>query len=495
MARFEIKRPQIRLTGRPALRGFAFFLNEKRWLFIALLVGLVVWLLPTPEGLTRTGHDVFVITIVAVILFVTEPVPLPAAALMIIVAERLLLGVEANDIAKSLMNDSVLFIMGSLMLAVAIVKQNLDKRIAFLIVQMTGTNTMLICLGLTAFCGVMAAVIGEHTVAAMMTPVALTLVTLTSQDRNEVRGLAPALLFAVAFGCAIGGIGTPSGGARNAILIGYLKDFFYDPADPETRKYLIGYATWMKYCFPVFLAQIPIVVFILLRVFKPQQKHLGRAVTRLRAQIREQGEMKAPEWVSIFLFAVTVAFWIIFSEKLGLGIVAILGAAAYLIFGLVRWSDVNSGVNWGVVLLYAAAISLGGQMQASGGAAWIATTFIEFLQPFGLAKGAPLLLAVLVLTTMVTNTMSAGAAVAVLGPIVLRTAVLTDSSPLALGYILAIASSFAFFTAAAHPAFTIVYSSGYVKAGDFPRAGWRMTLGAGAALMLAALAYWPILGL
>lgn len=494
MARFEIKRPEIRLTGRPALRGFAFFLNEKRWLFIAFLIGLAVYLLPTPEGLSRSGHDVFVITIVAVTLFITEPIPLPAAALMIVVAQRLLLGVDSNALARSLMNDSVLFIMGSLMLAVAIVKQNLDKRIAFLIVQLTGTNTARISFGLTLFCGLMSSVIGGHTVAAMMMPVALTLVTLTSREQNEVRGLAPALLFSIAFGCAIGGIGTPSGGARNVILIGYLKDFFYVPDDPSTRKYLVGYATWMKYCYPVFLAQLPIVVFILMKAFKPQQKHLGRAVTRLRMQIREQGPMRAPEWVAIALFAVTVVCWIAFSETLGLGIVAIAGAVAYLVFGLVRWSDINSGVNWGVVLLYAAAISLGGQMQASGGAAWLATTFIDFLRPFGLAHGAPLLLAVIALTTLVTNTMSAGAAVAVLAPIVLKMAALTGTSPLTLGYILAIASSFAFFTAAAHPAFTIVHSSGYLKGGDFLRGGWQMAIGGSAIALLAALAYWPMLG-
>lgn len=494
MARFEIKRPQIRLSGRPALRGFAFFLNEKRWLFIALLIGLIVHLAPTPEGLSRNGHDVFVITIVAVTLFVTEPIPLPAVALMIVVSQRLLLGVDSNALARSLMSDSVLFIMGSLMLAVAIVKQDLDKRIAFLVVQLTGTKTTNISFGLLLFCGVLSSVIGGHTVAAMMMPVALTLVTLTSRDQNEVSGLAPALLFSIAFGCAIGGIGTPSGGARNVILVGYLKDFFYVPSDPETRKYLIGYATWMKYCFPVFLAQLPVVVFILMNVFKPKQKRLGRAVTRLRMQIREQGPMKAQEWVAIILFAITVLCWITFSETIGLGVVAIAGAVSYLIFGLVRWSDINSGVNWGVVLLYAAAISLGGQMQATGAASWLATTFIDFLKPFGLAHGAPLLIAVMALTTLITNTMSAGAAVAVLAPIVLKMATLTGSSPLTLGYILAIASSFAFFTAAAHPAFTIVYSSGYLKSRDFLRGGWRMAISSSVIALLAALFYWPLLG-
>ncbi len=487
--------PQIRLSGQPALRGVAFFLNEKRWLLVALAVGVIVFLAPTPEGLTRNGHIVFAMTVVAVILFVSEPIPLPATALMIIVSQRFLLDIDPNTIARSLMNDSVLFIMGSLMLAVAIVKQGLDKRIAFLIVQLTGTNTMRICFGLTFFCGVMASVIGEHTVAAMMLPVALSLIALTGSEPEEVKRLAPVLLFSIAFGCAIGGIGTPSGGARNAILIGYLEEFFYNPADPSTAKYLISYTTWMAYCFPVFLAQLPIVVILLMNLYKPKQKDLGRAVAKLRTQIREQGPMKSKEWAAIVLFFLTLIGWVILSEDVGLGIVAVTGAILFLIFGLVRWSDINSGVNWGVVLLYASAISLGGLMQSTGGAAWLATTFIALLDPFGLAQGAPLILAVIALTTLVTNTMSAGAAVAVLGPIVLKAATLTGASPLALGYTLAIASSFAFFTAAAHPAFTIIYSSGYVKASDFLQAGWRIAIASIIILMVAATVYWPLLGL
>ena len=63
----------------------------------------------------------------ATILFITEPVPLPTVALMIVVGQVVLLGLESTTVAKSLMTDSVLFIMGALMLAVAVVKQKLDS--------------------------------------------------------------------------------------------------------------------------------------------------------------------------------------------------------------------------------------------------------------------------------------------------------------------------------------------------------------------------------
>ena len=196
---------------------------------------------------------------------------------------------------------------------------------------------------------------------------------------------------------------------------------------------------------------------------------------------------------AILLFIITVFGWITFSEQLGLGIVAIAGAIAFLIAGLVRWEDVNSGVNWGVVLLYAAAISLGVQMKDTGAAEWVARNFVELLRPIGLATGAGLDAAIALLTTFVTNTMTAGAAIAVLGPIVLKTASAGGADPLVAGFIAAISSAFAYITAAAHPAFTIIYASGYLTGKDFLKSGWRMTIASLVVLMVFAFMYWPLL--
>jgi solute carrier family 13 (sodium-dependent dicarboxylate transporter), member 2/3/5 len=478
-----------------SLRSMGLFLHDRRWLIVAFAIGAILYVVPPPEGLAREGQLVLIISLVAVILFVTEPVPLPSVALMIIIAQITLLGLDSGKVARSLMSDSVLFIMGSLMLAVAIVKQKLDKRIAYLIVRATGTGIYPICVGISFVCGVLASIIGEHTVAAMMLPVAITLVTLTSDNPKEVKGLAAVLLFSISYGCAIGGIGTPSGGARNAIMISYWKDFFFDPTNPETRRFLVDYVTWIKYAYPIFLAQLPLVTFILFAVFKPERKTLRRAVAKLRKQIEVQGPMNGRDWAAVGIFLATLVGWVTMSESVGLGTVALFGAVFFLVVGLVPWNDMNSGVNWGVVWLYAATISLGVEMQASGAAEWVANSFLELLGPLNMDKGMPLLAAYTGLTTLVTNTMSAGAAVAVLGPIALRTAELTGENPLYLGFITAISSSFAYFTAAAHPAFTIVYASGYLRAADFFKVGWRMAIMSAAVLLIAAKFYWPLLGL
>jgi len=485
---------RLRLTRAPAIRGLAFFLWEKRWFLIALGIGAALLAMPAPESLSRDGWITMIMSIVAIVLFVTEPVPLPTVALMIIVGQVLLLELDSTTVAKSLMNDSVLFIMGSLMLAVAVVKQNFDKRVAYVIVRATGTKTFNVCVGISVVSGLLASIIGEHTVAAMMLPVAITLITLTSDDPRKVRRLAAVLLFSISYGCSIASIGTPSGGARNAIMIGYWKEFFFDPTNPETYKYLVDYVTWVKYCYPVFLVQLPFVTAMLFLTFRPEYANIARAVVKLRSQIEEGGPMGANDWLAIVLFLLTLVGWVFFSDTVGLGTVAICGSISFLAFGLVRWEDINSGVNWGVVLLYAAAISLGVEMQQTGAALWVATSFLDVMAPLGVEHGVPLWTAVSTLTAGVTNTMSNGAAVAVVGPITLKLADAAGESPLVIGFITAISSAFAYLTVIGTPACTIVYSSGYLKPTDFLKVGYRMVVVSTVILILAAYFYWPLLG-
>ena len=483
-------------TRRGSLgRSFAAFLWDRRWFWVALLVGAFMMQLPTPEGLSERGLIVLSMSVVAIILFVTEPVPLPTVALMIVLGQVTLLDIDSDKVARSLMSDSVLFIIGSLMLAVAVVKQKLDKRIAYFIVRMTGTKTANVCVGISFVSGILASVIGEHTVAAMMLPVAITLITLTSDNPKDVRRLAAVLLFSICYGCAVAGIGTPSGGARNAIMIGYWKEFFFDPANPETSKYIVDYVTWVMYCYPIFLIQLPFVTLILFFTFRPEQKTMARAVVKLRHQIQSEGPMKPADLVAIAVFLIVLVGWIGYSDQLGLGTVAVFGAVAFLVIGLVRWEDLNSGVNWGVVLLYAAAISLGVQMKETGAALWVADNFLGLIKPFGIQNGPALWTAVSTLTTGVTNTMSNGAAVAVLGPITLKMAIASGESPLLIGFITTISSAFAYLTVIGTPACTIVYSSGYLKATDFLRVGYRMVIMSMIILILSARLYWPLIGL
>ena len=458
-------------------------LFARRWLILGLLVGLVILLLPTPDGLTPEGHRALALLAVAVIFFITEPIPLPATALLIAVGQVLLnLGLP-NDVARSFMSDSVFFIMGSLMISVAIVKQNLDKRIAFALLRVTGPSVTRIAFGITAVSALLASFIGEHTVAAMMLPVTLGIIRAVEHDHSNVRNLAVLLLLSIVYGCAIAGLGTPSGGARNAIVIDYWNQLF----DVQ-----MGYLTWMAYAYPLVLLQLPFVTWILLMTFKPEVLNIKRALARLRRDVRKSGKFSSNEFKAIFLFVLVLLGWILLSGQYGLGMIAILGASLYMIMGLVRWQDLNTGVNWGVVWLYASAISLGFLLDQSQAASWLAGGLIDL---FGGSGGIILLAAIAILLVIFTNLMSSGAAVAVLAPVTLQIAAISGESVLATGFITSLASAFAFLTVIGTPAAMIIYGSGYLRAVDYAKAGSKLVVISVIMLLLLANFYWPMLGL
>lgn len=455
----------------------------RRWLIIGLLVGAIILIIPTPDGLSPEGMRALAILAVAIIFFIAEPIPLPATALLIAVAQVFLSLDDPNSVARSFMSDSVFFIMGSLMISVALVKQNLDKRIAFGLLQITGPTIGRIAFGITATSALLASFIGEHTVAAMMLPVALGIIRAVEDDNINVRNLAVLLLLSIVYGCAIAGLGTPSGGARNAIIIDYWNQVFGQRVD---------YLQWMLYAYPLVLLQLPFVTWILLKTFKPEVVDVKRALVRLRKNVRESGSFSRNELKTVVLFLLILLGWITLSGSVGLGMVALFGASLFLIFGLVRWEDLNSGVNWGVVWLYASAISLGVQLTNTGAAAWLADGFLAL---FGGSGELGMLLAIVLLMVAMTNLMSSGAAVAVLAPVTLKIGQIAGISVLATGFATALSSAFAFLTVIGTPAAMIIYGSGYLRPSDYAKAGSKLVIVSVIMLLVVALLYWPILGL
>jgi len=184
--------------------------------------------------------------------------------------------------------------------------------------------------------------------------------------------------------------------------------------------------------------------------------------------------------------------WVTISGRIGMGTVALIGVCLYLSLGLVKWDDISVNVNWGVVLLYGGAISLGVEMKDTGAAEWLAGSILELLTPLGANHGLGLNAAVAALTTLLTNTMSNGAAVAVLGPITLNMAAEAGDSPIVVGLVTAVSSAFAYFTVVGTPACTIVYASGYLKTTDFLKVGWRMFLASFLLVLLMSQLYWSL---
>ncbi len=466
------------------MRSLLYWAIRRRWLLVAFVAGGLLLLPPLPTGLTPHGRQALVIALVTMILFVTEPIPLPAIALMIPVLQ-VLLGIDTPaDVAHSFMNDSVFFILGSLMLAVAIVKQKIDRRLAVMIFRITGPKIQHIVLGLVAFSALLASLIGEHTVAAIMMPVVMRLIEHSSDINRRSPRLASLLLFSVAYSCAIAGIGTPSGGARNAIMIEYWSRLF------DLR---VSYFDWIKYAYPMVLLQVPVLGFVLLKRFRPEKTDLSHAIRKLKAQVFWEGKMRGHDWLTVSIFGLTLLMWVFFSGRIGLGAPALFGVCLYLVTGLVEWEEINAGVNWGVFLIYAATISLGTAIDSTGAASWVAGWFMTIASSVGLGSGVGLLAAVAVLTVVVSSFISRAPALGILTPIVLAMALDTGTNILAMGFTTAIASAFTYMTIIGSPANTIIFSSGQLQPRDYLRAGFWMTLASLLLLLLFSQTYWRVI--
>ena len=458
------------------LSNFLFWVTRKRWLIFTFVISLLLFYIPSPTTLTPEGHRTLIIVVIALVLIIGEVIPLPAVAILILILE-VIFGIDTpNGVAESFMSDAVFFIMGSLMLAVAIISRGLDGRLALAVIRITGNTTWKIVIGFVVISAFLSSFIGEHTVTALMLPIALTLIRNTSDKPEKVKKLSALLLFSIAYGALIGSIGTPSGGGRNAIMISYLRDF----------NLSISYLEWIYRVYPLILLQIPIVIWIIWSSFKPEYTSLDSGVRKLIVHVAKSGKMKGEEWLTIIIFILVFLGWIFFSETVGLGIIALLGVFLYLITGVVNWFDLSRNTNWGVVILFGATISLGYNINFSGASAWLADSFFHLFQQ--VIEIVPLFtdITVVAITTLLANVLSSSATVAVLGPITIH----LGQDPMHLGLITAIASSFGYFTIIAAPACTIIYSSGLVQAKDFLKVGWKVGIFSMITSILYANTYW-----
>ena len=462
-----------------SLSNFLFWATQKRWFIYAIIIGLILILLPNPQGLSEQAYTSIVILITALILIIKEPIPLPAIAIYILLTQ-IYGGIDSADgIAKAFMNDAVFFIMGSLMLAVVIIRQGWDSRIALGILRITGNKTSNIVFGFLSISAILSSFIGEHTVAAIMLPIGMTLIRFTSSDFEKVKNLAAAILFSITYGCLIGSAGTPSGGGRNVIMINYFNQ----------SGLSLSYFEWMIKIYPFVIIQIPIVAWIIINTFKPEYKILDSSIRKLVIKVAKSRSMTGRNTVTVIIFILVFLGWIFFSERFGLGTIALTGVFLYILGGFVRWNDLSRHTHWGVIILFGATISLGTSIRSTGAALWLADQVImlfgSMMDTFPFFSD----LIVIMITAAMTNILSSSATVAVLGPITMN--LVPDM--MHIGLVTAVSSAFGYFTAVAAPACTIVYSSGMIKANDFIRLGLRIGIVSILLLMIYINTYWLII--
>lgn len=431
--------------------------------------------------------------------FLTEAIPLPMVAFCIgIIA--LLTGIEGREsVAALYWSDATWFIMGSLMFATAFVKTGVDRRISLMMFgRLKNPNVKIITLVMIAVIAPLTMFMSDHALAAMFLPIGIVLYsTATAAAGREDPELAKMLMISIAMACNLGGSLAPSGAARNIIMMNYTEQMF---------GLSIGFGQWLIYCVPFLVAVVPLTWLVINWRFKPAITHLGPSIAVVREEIAKEGKSwSRQQKISVLIFAIMLFCWIteknlllsLTGIRFGIGTLAVMGAIAYVLAGVVNWRDFQTKVDWGVVWLYAGAIIFGHLLVKTGGAYWIARTIISLTVPLGLGEGLGLLMSGNIITGVLTQLMADGPACAAVGPVTLAMTGIVHAGTTMIPFMTmstSIASSTAYCLVIGTPPNAIVYSSGYLEPKDYLRAGaflWFTNMGV---LLLMAATYWTWLG-
>ena len=462
-----------------------YWFSQKKWFVFSVLTGIFLVLIGPPIDFLNAngepniaGYHSLVILLMVFILVTSQPIPFPAIALLALVLQVLLGVAPADEVASSLMNDAVLFVMGSLMFAIAIVHQGLDIRLAKIIIRIFGKSKRVFIAGLMFISAVLSSFLGEHTIIAIMLPIGLSVIRNIDSSKPDGKNAVLLTLFSIAYGTIIGSIGTPSGGARNVIMINYIREF---------SDVTIGYWDWMQYAYPILIIQLIMAYFVLQFAFPSSLDNIQLQGYK-KSVAKSNSATNIRHIFSSIIIVAIIASWFLFNEQFGLGIIALCGVLIFMICGMVSWEVINKNTNWGVILLFAATISLGFQINDTDAASWLIDKFNMMIS--SLPEDSSFSWSFMaIITGLTANFFTSSATTSLLGPMAIE----LQPNNIVFGMSAAIASGFSFLTVISSPTAMILYSTGLISVKLFFRIGLLMFASSIVILYLMSRFYWVML--
>jgi sodium-dependent dicarboxylate transporter 2/3/5 len=431
-----------------------------------------------PIGLGEVAERAMGVFALAVIYWVTGVLPLMVTSLLVIVLLGLS-GVMPARAAYALFgSEAIFFVLAAFMLAAAVSHRGLGRRIALAVFGRFGRTprSLLLCVYLLS--ALMSFVIPEHAVAAMVFPIVLDLAASMNLQAGRSR-YASALFLAMAWGVNIGGIATLLGGARGPLALGILS---------EATGQTISFLRWSLATMPLVAVLLAIGYAVLRLFFPPDLTSVDAAM--IDAKAVRLGRMTFDEKAVAAILALTVVAWLYGSARWGFASIAIIAVVTLFIFDLLSWNEVEEYVNWGIVLMYGGAIALGGALQRTGAASFMATAVLGGAMPIAA------MVAILVAASLgLGEALSHSAVVAALVPVSLGLANRFGLDPRSLALAVTIPAGLTFILPVGTPANALAYSGGYLRTRDLIIPGLLMHLCGWIGLNLVIHFYWPLIGL
>ena len=414
----------------------------------------------------------------------TEAIPVPVTAFLPLVIFEPLGITTIRDAAAPYANPVIYLFLGGFMMALALERWNLHRRIALAILDRTGTDGRRLIGGFMLVCAMLSMWMTNTSTTMMLLPIVLSVIAVVRENIPELSEKSQtdfqiAMLLGLAYSASIGGLATLVGTPPNALLIGYLA---------ENYGIEISFAQWMRVGIPVTLVMLPIAWIALTRFLHPVNIPASDAVNNHLRELREEmGPITTPERRVAVIFALVITSWMLrrpLTEFLGIsgvsdaGIVMTAGVLLFMIPSgnpaqpqLMTWQYATR-LPWGVLILFGGGLSLAAAVSNTGLALWLG----ESLAPLNAWGIAVLVVAAVALVIFLTELTSNLATTATLLPVMGAIAIQAGIPPIFLTVPITIAASCAFMLPVATPPNAIVFATGQLTIPQMVRAGLFLNL-------------------
>ncbi len=435
-----------------------------------------------PQGLSPEGIAVLATTLWVAIWWIFEVVPIAVTAMLPIILFPITGAMELSTTTAAFGHKYVFLYIGGFILAIAIEKWNLHKRIALTVINIIGTSVSRIILGFMLATAFLSMWISNTATTVMMLPIGMAIILQlkdnpeTKEDENEIFGKA--LMLAIAYSASIGGVATLIGTPPNLIFAGILE---------EQYNIEMTFSKWIIYGLPISITLLFICwKYVTTIAFKFKQKDFPGGKAEIKRLLKNLGKISYEEKTVLTVFCITAFLWITRSFLISKLIPAIddtiiAMASATILFILptknrkekkiINWESAVK-LPWGILLLFGGGLALAEGFKTSGLAQWIGSQITQFENLSLFALLFVLIFAVNFLTEITSNL----ATTAMLLPIIAPIALVLDVHPFTLMVGITVAASCAFMLPVATPPNAIVFGSGYLKIPDMMKTGIWMNI-------------------
>ncbi len=450
------------------------FKVRKIGLIAGVILSAILLAMPAPAGLTVLGQKVLAVSVLMIVFWMTEAIPIPMTALLPILLYPLLgitgsKGQNEIELFRHYAYPTVYLVLGVGFLASAMQKWGLHRRMALGIVKKVGSKPSRIILGFILATAFISMWMSNTTATAMMLPVAISIIA--TMGDQITGGFKKALVLAIPFAATLGGIATVIGTTTNPTGIGIIQ---------ETLGLEISFLEWMKIGLPFTAIMLP-VVWIYLRKFYKTDKMADINIDVVNNEYEALGPMNKGEKLTAVVFAASVLCWVtrslwkVYIPFATDETIAIAIAISTMVIPvdykkgvyLLEGKQALSEAPWGTMLLLGGSMVMGNAFTDAGVAQWVASNL------GALSSMSPIVIIITVglVTAILTEVTTNAVVVASFLPVLAGIAKGIGMDPLQLMLTCMIASNFAFMLPPSTPPNAIAYSTGAFEISDLMKAG------------------------